>query len=217
MGQKVHPRGFRIAISEDWSSRWYAGKRVFGELLIEDQHIRQYVKDNYRYAGVARIEIERTREEVKVILHSARPGLIIGRKGAEVDKLRGELEDLTSRRVTVNIIEIKNPDTSAQLVAESIADSLLKRQSFRRIMRMRCESVMQANAEGVKIELGGRLGGAEMSRREKQILGSIPLHTLMSEIDYGFAEARTTYGVIGVKVWIYKGQYEQESDHGANA
>ena len=217
MGQKVHPIGFRIGITEDWRSRWYAGKKLFGVLLIEDHRIRSYIKDKYRFAGIPKIEIERTREEVKVILHSARPGLIIGRKGAEVDKLREELEDLTDRRVNVNIIEIKNADTSAQLAAEGIADALLKRQAFRRVMRMRCESVMQAGALGVKIELEGRLGGAEMSRREKQIMGSIPLQTLQSNIDYGFTEARATYGIIGIKVWIYKGQYSEEDADGADA
>jgi len=217
MGQKVHPLGFRIGIVEDWRSRWYASKKVFGDLLIEDQKVRRYIEGKYRFAGIPKIEIERTREEVKVILHAARPGLIIGRKGAEVDKLREELEDLTLRRVSVNIVEIKNPDTSARLAAEAIADALLKRQAFRRVMRMRAESVMQAGALGVKIELGGRLGGAEMSRREKQIMGSIPLQTLQSHIDYGFSEARATYGIIGIKVWIYKGQYSEEDTDGADA
>jgi len=217
MGQKVHPLGFRIGIVEDWRSRWYAGKKIFGDLLIEDEKIRRYIDGKYRFAGIPKIEIERTREEVKVILHAARPGLIIGRKGAEVDKLREELEELTLRRVSVNIVEIKNPDTSARLAAEAIADALLKRQAFRRVMRMRAESVMQAGALGVKVQLAGRLGGAEMSRREKQIMGSIPLQTLQSHIEYGFAEARTTYGIIGIKVWIYKGQYSEEDTDGADA
>jgi len=217
MGQKVHPLGFRIGIVEDWRSRWYAGKKIFGDLLIEDEKIRRYIDGKYRFAGIPKIEIERTREEVKVILHAARPGLIIGRKGAEVDKLREELEELTLRRVSVNIVEIKNPDTSARLAAEAIADALLKRQAFRRVMRMRAESVMQAGALGVKVQLAGRLGGAEMSRREKQIMGSIPLQTLQSHIEYGFAEARTTYGIIGIKVWIYKGQYSEEDADGADA
>lgn len=217
MGQKVHPLGFRIGIVEDWSSRWYAGKKLFGDLLIEDQKIRRFILGKYRFAGIPKVEIERTREEVKVILHAARPGLIIGRKGAEVDKLREELEDLIQRRVSVNIIEVKNPDTSAQLAGEAIADALLKRQAFRRAIRMRAESVMQAGARGVKIELSGRLGGAEMSRREKIILGSIPLQTLQSNVDYGFAEAFTTYGAIGIKVWIYKGQYDEETADGADA
>lgn len=210
MGQKVNPIGFRIGIAEDWRSRWYAGKKVFSELLVEDHKVRRFVKQNYRFAGITKVEIERTREEVKVILNCARPGLIIGRKGAEVDKLREQLEDLTMRRVVVNIIEVKQPDLSAQLVAESIGDALLKRQAFRRAIRMRTEAVMQAGARGVKVEMSGRLGGAEMSRREKQIVGSIPLQTLMSNVDYGFAEAMTTYGVIGIKVWIYKGQYDEE-------
>ncbi|NIA21428.1 MAG: 30S ribosomal protein S3 [Anaerolineaceae bacterium] len=217
MGQKVNPIGFRVGIVEDWRSRWYASKKLYPELLIEDNRIRTFIKTNYRYAGIPKIEIERTREEVKVILHAARPGLIIGRKGAEVDKLREQIEDLTGRRVVVSIQEIKNPDSSGQLVAEAIADSLLKRQAFRRVIRMRIESVMQNGALGVKIELAGRLGGAEMSRREKQIKGSIPLQTLQSNIDYGFTEARTTYGTIGIKVWIYKGQYEEETADGHDA
>jgi len=217
MGQKIHPLGFRIGITEDWSSRWYASKKVYGELLLEDHKIRKFIKEKYRFAGVPKVEIERTREEVKVILHAARPGLIIGRKGAEVDKLREELVDLILRRVSVSIIEIKNPDTSAQLAGEAIADSLLKRQAFRRVIRMRAESVMKAGAQGVKIQLAGRLGGAEMSRCEKCIEGSIPLHTLQSRIDYGFTEARTTYGIIGIKVWIYKGQYDEGATDGSNA
>jgi len=217
MGQKVNPVGFRVGIVEDWKSRWYASKKTYGDLLIEDYKIRKFVKKNYRYAGIPKIEIERTREEVKILLHTARPGLIIGRKGAEVDKLREQLEELTGRRVVVTIQEIKNPDSSGQLVAEAIADSLLKRQAFRRVMRMRVESVMQNGALGVKIELAGRLGGAEMSRREKQIRGSIPLQTLQSNIDYGFAEAHATYGTIGIKVWIYRGQYEEETADGHDA
>ena len=218
MGQKVHPLGFRIGVTEDWSSRWYANKKLFRELLIEDHKIRQFIKDKYRFAGIPKVEIERTRKEVRVILHAARPGLIIGRKGAEVDKLREELEDLILRTVSVNIIEVKNPDTSAMLAGETIADALLKRQAFRRVMRMRAEAIRQAGAQGVKIELSGRLGGAEMHRREKWIEGSIPLHTLQSRIDYGFTEAYTTYGAIGIKVWIYKGQYgEGEVTHGHDA
>lgn len=217
MGQKVNPVGFRVGIVEDWKSRWYATKKTYGDLLIEDYQIRKFIGKNYRYAGIPKIEIERTREEVKILLHSARPGLIIGRKGAEVDKLREQLEELTGRRVAVSIQEIKNPDSSGQLVAEGIADSLLKRQAFRRVMRMRIESVMQHGALGVKIELAGRLGGAEMSRREKQLQGSIPLQTLQSNIDYGFAEAHTTYGAIGIKVWIYKGQYQEETPDGHDA
>jgi len=217
MGQKINPIGFRTGIVEDWKSRWYAGKKIFGDLLIEDSRIRKFVKDNYRYAGIPRVDIERTREEVKVVLHTARPGLIIGRKGAEVDKLREQLEELTGRRVAVSIQEIKNPDTSALLVGEAIADALLKRQAFRRVMRMRAESVMQSGALGVKIQLSGRLGGAEMSRCEKQSMGSIPLQTLQSNIDYALTEAYTTYGAIGIKVWIYKGQYEEGAADGHDA
>jgi small subunit ribosomal protein S3 len=210
MGQKVNPIGFRVGITEDWKSRWYANKKVFPVLLVEDYKIRRFIKDNYRFAGIPRVEIERIREEVKVTLHAARPGLIIGRKGSEVDKLREQLEELTSRKVVVNIVEIKNPDASAMLAAEAIGDALLKRQAFRRVIRMRSEAIMQNGAMGVKIQLSGRLGGAEMSRQEKHIVGSIPLQTLMSNIDYGFSEAFTTYGAIGIKVWIYKGQYHEE-------
>jgi small subunit ribosomal protein S3 len=217
MGQKTHPYGFRVGITEDWNSRWYANKKGFGALLIEDQKIRRFIKGKYRFAGIPKIEIERTREEVKVVLHAARPGLIIGRKGAEVDKLREELEELTGRRVAVNIVEVKNPDISSTLVAEGIADALLKRQGFRRVMRMRGEGVMEAGARGVKIQISGRLGGAEMHRTEKLIIGSIPLQTLQSNIDYGVAEAVMTYGIIGIKVWIYKGQYDEESEHGDDA
>ena len=217
MGQKTHPYGFRVGITEDWNSRWYASKKVFGTLLIEDFKIRRFIKDKYRFAGIPKVEIERTREEVKVVLHAARPGLIIGRKGSEVDKLREELEELTGRRVAVNIIEVKDADTCSMLAGEAIADSLLKRQAFRRVIRMRAENIMQAGARGVKIQLSGRLGGAEMSRCEKLSIGSVPLQTLQSNIDYAFTEALMTYGLIGIKVWIYKGQYDEEMAHGADA
>ena len=217
MGQKTHPYGFRVGITEDWNSRWYASKKVFGGLVIEDHKIRRFIKGKYRFAGIPKVEIERTREELKVVLHAARPGLIIGRKGAEVDKLREELEELTGRRVSVNIVEVKNPDMSSTLAAEAMADGLMKRQAFRRVMRQRAESVMEAGARGVKIVVSGRLGGAEMHRTEKLIIGSIPLQTLQSNIDYGTAEAIMTYGVIGIKVWIYKGQYDEESGHGDDA
>jgi len=207
MGQKVNPTGFRIGITEPWRSRWYAPKGAFGQLLVEDEKIRNFIKSHYGYAAIAKIEIERTREEVKIILHSGRPGLIIGRRGAEVDRLRGQLEDLTGRRITLNIVEITKPELSAQLVAEQIAQQLEKRASFRRTMKQAADATMAAGAKGVKIRLAGRLGGAEMSRKETTVRGSIPLQTLRANIDYGFAEAYCTYGVIGVKVWIYKGDY----------
>ena len=221
MGQKVHPTGFRIGITEPWRSRWYAPKRAFGQLLVEDEKIRNYIKTNHGFAAIAKIEVERTREEVKVILHSARPGLIIGRRGAEVDRLRSELEDLTGRRITVNIIEIAKPELSAQLVAEQVAKQLEKRASFRRTMKQSADASMAAGAKGVKIRCAGRLGGHEMSRCETTSRGSIPLQTLRGDIDYGFAQAYCTYGVIGVKAWIYKGERieakEGEGADGADA
>ena len=222
MGQKVHPTGFRIGITEPWRSRWYAPKRAFGQLLVEDEKVRTYIKSHHGFAAIAKIEIERTREEVKVILHSARPGLIIGRKGAEVDRLREELEDLTGRRITVNIVEIAKPELSAQLVAEQVAQQLEKRSSFRRTMKQTADATFTAGAKGVKIRCAGRLGGHEMSRCETTSRGSIPLQTLRSDIDYGFAQAYCTYGVIGVKAWIYKGdrmpdKTQQEAGDGADA
>ena len=214
MGQKVSPIGFRTGITLGWKSRWFAPKSNFGEFLVEDAKIRKFVDAKLNrqppYAAVSEIQIERTREEVKVFLKTARPGLVIGPKGAEVDKLRGALEDLTNRRVSINIIEIKYPDLDAQLVAEGIAEQLKRRTSFRRAMKMRAETTMQAGARGVKITISGRLGGAEMSRTETQLTGSIPLHTLDADVDYGFTPCVTTYGTIGVKVWIYRGKFGQE-------
>ena len=209
MGQKVHPIGFRVGITESWRSRWYAPKRTYGPLLVEDEKIRRFIKKNYGFAAISKIEIERTREEVKVILHSARPGLIIGRKGAEVDRLREQLEDLTGRRITVSIVEVVKAELSAQLVAENVAQQLEKRAAFRRTMKQAVDTTMAAGALGVKIRCAGRLGGAEMSRSEVTSRGSIPLHTLRAHIDYGFAQAYCTYGVIGVKAWVYLGEYAQ--------
>ncbi len=205
MGQKVHPTGFRLGITEDWRSRWYADKKTFGKLLIEDQKIRKKIKKEYQFAGIPKIEIERTREAAKVTLHTARPGLIIGRKGAEIDKLKEELEKLTGRSVTIKIKEIAKPELNAQLVAENIAEQLVKRTPFRRVMKKTVETTMNAGAEGIKIRVGGRLAGAEIARREGVSEGKIPLHTLRADIDYGFAVAMTTYGTIGVKTWIFKG------------
>ncbi len=214
MGQKVHPTGFRIGITEDWRSRWFAPKAAFGEFLIEDQHIRQYVDKKLNrqppYAAVSHVEIERTRDEVKVMLHTARPGLVIGAKGAEVDKLKAELEDLIDRKVSVNIVEIKVPDANSKLIAEAISEQLKKRGSFRRVMKMRADAAMACGAKGIKIACKGRLGGSEMGRSETQIRGSIPLHTLQAHIDYGVATCRTTHGTIGIKVWIYQGRYGEE-------
>ena len=216
MGQKIHPLGFRIGITEDWRSRWFAPKAAFAEFLIEDQKIREFVDNRLNrqppYAAVSRVEIERTRNEVKVMLYTARPGLVIGPKGAEVDKLKEALEDLIDRKINLNIMEIKVPDGDAKLVAEAISEQLKKRSAFRRVMRMRLDSAMAAGAIGVKITCAGRLGGAEMARRETQLRGSVPLHTLQAHVDFGRATCRTTYGTIGIKVWLYRGRYGEEVD-----
>jgi len=215
MGQKVNPIGFRVGITEDWKSKWYAPKYAYGDFLVEDFRLRRFIdrKLNRRppFAGIADILIERTREEVTITLKTARPGLVIGPKGAEVDKLREELEDLIKRKVApIKVIEIKNPDLNAQLVSEAIAEQLKKRASFRRVLKMRLESTMQAGAKGVRINVAGRLGGAEIARQEKVTQGSVPLTTLQANIDYGYAIAYTTYGTIGVKVWIYRGMKGEE-------
>ena len=215
MGQKVNPTGFRIGITEDWRSRWFAPKAAYAEFLIEDQRIREHVDRKLNrqppYAAVASVEIERTRDEVKVRLHTARPGLVIGAKGAEVDRLKDELEDLIDRKINLNIAEIKVPDGNAKLIAEAISEQLKKRASFRRVMKMRADAAMATGAKGVKIMCKGRLGGAEMARRETQIRGSIPLHTLQAHVEYGTATCRTTYGTIGIKVWLYHGRYGEEA------
>jgi len=217
MGQKVSPIGFRTGITIGWKSRWFAPKSNYGEFLVEDERIRRFVDMRLNrqppYAAISAIDIERTREEVKIILKTARPGLVIGPKGAEVDKLKDALEDLTDRHVNINIVEIKNPDLDAQLVAESIAEQLKRRASFRRTMKQRCEATMQAGAKGVKIIISGRLGGAEMSRSQSEISGSIPLHTLEADVDYGFVPCVTTYGTIGVKVWVYRGMFGEKTSH----
>jgi small subunit ribosomal protein S3 len=216
MGQKVNPIGFRVGIMEGWKSRWYASKQEFKELLLEDVKIRKFVRSKYRSAGIPKIEIERTRDEVKVILHTARPGVIIGRKGQEVERLQTELQELLGRRINIKIEELSRPEIYAQLVAEDIADQLAKRASFRRTMKRAVETTMEAGAKGIKIQLAGRLGGSEMSRREKQIAGAMPLSTLRAKIDYGFTEAKTAQGHIGVQVWVNQGTYEDAS-HGADA
>lgn len=220
MGQKVNPVGFRVGVMRGWKSRWYAPKEEFATLLVEDKKLRDFIKKhptkNYKNAGIDRIEIERTRDEVKVILHVARPGLIIGKKGQEVELLQEELQNLIGRRINLKIEEISRPELQAQLVAEKIAEQLQKRSSFRRTMKRALQETMDAGAKGIKIQLAGRLGGAEMARREKQIAGSIPLSTLRAHIDYGFTEAMTPQGHIGIQVWINKGNYGEESD-GADA
>ena len=218
MGQKVRPTGFRIGIVEEWRSRWYASKKEFGGLLIEDFKIRKFVKEKYKYAGIPKIEIERTRDQVVVHLYTARPGIIIGRKGQEVDKLKNELEELTGRRMELKIVEVNAPQRSAVLVAEDIAQQLEKRGSFRRTVKRTLDQVMEAGVHGIKVQVAGRLGGAEMSRTEKAIRGSIPLSTLRRHVDYGYAVAQTAQGVIGVKVWIDLGDYvNEETGDGANA
>ncbi|MGD9109874.1 MAG: 30S ribosomal protein S3 [Phycisphaerales bacterium] len=214
MGQKVSPVGFRTGVRLPWKSTWYAPKADYGTFLVEDAKIRNYVDNKYNRqmpkGAVAKTEIVRTSNEVKVTLHSARPGVVIGPRGGEVDKLREELEMLTGRKVNVNVIEIKEPDLSAALVGEAIAEQLGKRASFRRTMKQFCESAMNAGAKGVKIICSGRLAGSEMARTETQKMGSIPLHTLDADVDYAVATARTTYGTIGIKVWIYKGKYGEQ-------
>jgi len=215
MGQKVNPIGFRVGITEDWKSRWYAPKHAYGDFLVEDFKVRKLIdaKLNRRppFAAISDILIERTREEVTITLRTARPGLVIGPKGAEVDKLREELEELIKRKVApIKVIEIKNPDLNAQLVAEAIAEQLKKRASFRRVLKMRMESTMQAGAKGIKMVVSGRLGGAEIARSEQSVTGSIPLTTLQANVDYGYAIAFTTYGTIGIKCWIFRGMYGEE-------
>jgi small subunit ribosomal protein S3 len=216
MGQKVNPIGFRTGIMLGWKSRWYAPKKEFAELLIEDFKVRKYIKEKYRVAGIPKIEIERTRDEVKVILFAARPGIIIGRKGQQVEQLQEDLQRLVGRRINIKIEELSRPEFYAQLVAENVAEQLGKRASFRRTIKRAMEQTMETGAKGIKIQLAGRLGGAEMARREKQISGSIPLSTLRAKIDYGFTEAKTAQGHIGVQVWINQGTYEDKSD-GADA
>jgi small subunit ribosomal protein S3 len=215
MGQKVNPIGFRVGITEDWKSRWYAPKSAFGDFLFEDFKVRRHIDQRLNrrppFAAVSEILIERTREEVTVTVKTARPGLVIGPKCAEVDKLREELEDLIKRKVApIKVIEIKNPDLNAQLVAEAIAEQLKKRASFRRVLKMRMDATMQAGAKGIRISVAGRLGGAEIARSEKATTGSVPLTTLQADVNYGQATAFTTYGAIGVKVWIYRGMYGEE-------
>jgi small subunit ribosomal protein S3 len=217
MGQKVNPTGFRTGIMIGWKSRWYASKQEFSNLLLEDHKLRAFVKDKYRFAGIPQIEIERTRDEVKVVLHTARPGIIIGRKGQEVERLQGELQDLIGRRINIKIEEIARPEIQAQLVAEDIAEQLAKRASFRRCMKRAMETTMEAGAKGIKIQLAGRLGGSEMARREKSIAGSIPLSTLRAKIDYGFTEAKTAQGHIGVQVWVNQGMYHEDETDGVDA
>jgi small subunit ribosomal protein S3 len=215
MGQKVRPTGFRTGIMVDWLSTWYASKQDFAELLVEDVKIRKFIKRRYARSGISKIKIERTREKVTVFVYSARVGMIIGKKGQEVDKLTKELEDLAHRRIEIKTMEVNRPEVDPQLVSEDIAEQLEKRASFRRTMKRAIDQTMEAGAHGVRIQLAGRLGGAEMARTESSMSGSIPLSTLRAKIEYGFAEAKTAQGHIGIKVWINNGDYlnpEENSD-----
>jgi len=201
----VCPTSLRLGITEQWRSRWYADKKHFGEYVVEDEKIRRYIKSHYYYAGVPRIDIERTREHVGVVIYCARPGLLIGRRGVEVERLRADLERLTGRSVEVKVQEVTRPELSAQLVAEDVAQQLERRSSFRQTLKKAADMTMDAGAVGVRINIAGRLGGSELSRKADVIRGSIPLNTLTAKVDYGFAVAKTKYGTIGVKVWINTG------------
>jgi len=226
MGQKIRPTGFRTGIMMGWSSSWYANKRDFGDLLLEDQKIRQFIKRGYKTSkqnskltGVSKIKIERTREQVTVIIYSARVGMIIGQKGAEIERLTAQLEDLIRRKIEIKTIEVNRPETDPQLVAEDIGEQLEKRASFRRTMKQAIQRAMENGARGIKIQLSGRLGGSEMARCEKALEGSVPLSTLRAKVDYGFHEASTAQGNIGIKVWINNGDYlnPEENSDAANA
>ena len=206
MGQKVHPTGSRLGITKDWSSKWYADDNHFADYLVEDQKIRKYLKKKEYEAGISEIEIERTAKMVKVNVHTAKPGILIGKGGAGAETLKNEIKKLIGKEVKLNVVEVKNADLNAQLVAENIAGQLERRISFRRAMKQCMQKTMKAGALGIKTAVSGRLGGADMARTEFYKDGNIPLQTLRADIDYGFAEADTTYGKIGVKVWIYKGE-----------
>jgi len=207
----VNPVGLRIGIIKDWEGKWYADKRNFAKLLHEDVKVRKYIKKKLFAAGISRIQIERAANRLKVFIHTAKPGIVIGRGGAEVEGLRRELEKMTGRQVNVNIVEVKTPELDAQLVAENVASQLERRIAFRRAMKQVVSRTMRMGAQGIKVSCSGRLAGAEIARTEWYSEGKVPLHTLRADIDYGFAEANTTYGKIGVKVWIYKGEILPES------
>ena len=212
MGQKVNPHGLRVGVIKNWDSRWFESDENFGDTLVSDYEIRKYLKEKLQGAGVPKFEIERDRARVRVFIHCAKPGMVIGRGGVEIEKLKTDLEKMVGRPVIVNVVEIKNPDLNAQLVAESIAAQLEKRTSFRRAMKQAIGRTMRLGAKGVKISCGGRLGGAEIARTEHYHEGTIPLQTLRADIEYGFWEANTTYGKIGIKVWIYRGEVLAESN-----
>ncbi len=206
MGQKVNPHGLRVGVIKDWDSRWFANKATFGDTLVEDYNVRNYIKKNLYAAGVPHIEIERFADKVRIHVHCAKPGIVIGRGGENIEKLRLDIEKMMKKSVSINIVEVKSPDMDAQLVAESIAAQLENRASYRRAMKQAIGRSMKLGAKGIKVMVSGRIGGAEIARSESYHEGTIPLQTIRADIDYGFAEAATTYGRIGVKVWIYKGE-----------
>lgn len=210
MGQKVHPKGFRIGIIRDWDSNWYAD-RDYTDLLHEDYKIRHYIKEHFYTAGISKVEIQRTGNRVRVTIHTAKPGIVIGRGGTEVEKLKAELIKMTGKNININIQEIKKPELDAQIVAENIAQQMEKRISFRRAMKQTVGRTMRAGAIGIKVAISGRLGGAEIARSEWYSEGKVPLHTLRADVDYGFAEANTTYGKIGIKVWVNRGEIMPEA------
>lgn len=211
MGQKINPHGYRVGVIKDWDSRWFANKRDFGDTLVEDYNLRKVLKKQLIAAGVPKIEIERDASKVRVHIHCAKPGMVIGKGGTEIEKLRLQCESILKKPVVINIVEVKSPDVNAQLVAENIAQQLEKRISFRRAMKQCIGRAMKLGAKGIKTQVSGRLGGAEIARSEQYHDGTIPLQTLRADIDYGFAEAATTYGRIGVKVWIYRGEVLQDN------
>jgi small subunit ribosomal protein S3 len=213
MGQKINPTGLRIGVIKDWESRWYAKKSDFGDTLVEDYELREYLLETLAPAGVPKVEIERTAKRVRVNIHVAKPGMVIGRGGAEIEKLKATIEKKLGKEVSLNIIEVKNPDVNSQLVAESIAAQLERRIGFRRALKQAIGRAMKLGAKGIKCQVSGRLGGAEIARSETYKEGTIPLQTIRADIDYGFAEAKTTYGRIGVKVWIYTGEVLQVSNN----
>ena len=216
MGHKVHPKGFRLGVIESWDSRWFA-RRDYSDLLHEDIKVRNFLKRRLYHAGVSKIEIERAANKAKINIHTARPGIVIGKKGAEIEKLKSELQKLTAKETFINIHEVRRPDVDAQLVAENVALQLERRVAFRRAMKEAVARAMRMGAQGVRIQSSGRLGGSEIARREWYREGRVPLHTLRADVNYGFAEARTTYGIIGVRVWIFRGEVlsRQEEDQRA--
>ena len=217
MGQKVHPHGVRVGVIKDWDSKWYANKKDFGDMLVEDYKIRKFLKKSLFSAGISKIEIERNDNKVRVHIHTAKPGILIGKNGAEKDKIKESVEKLIKKNVIIDIVEVKNAEIDAQLVAESIAAQLEKRIAFRRAMKQAIGRTMRLGAKGIKITVSGRLGGAEIARSEHYHEGTIPLQTLRADIDYGFAEADTTYGKIGIKTWIYKGEVLADKKLNASA